>query len=166
MLEKNSRCGKRQSFHNDGFYCCKSRLISVKRCLNVVSPLYVSHLIHLTHFWHEKCINFNPVINRDSIIKFTHCLYDREKQVSLRIKLAFKDLENKISESEVTNRNSEKILKNYTLFMSFTSLKKLGRISCINHTSRISYSDCKNCKNKDEVNNSSDINVVGLINDS
>ena len=128
MLEKNSRCGKRKIFHNDGFYCFKLRLISVKRCLNVASPIYVSQFKHLTHFWYEKCINFYSVIYR----------------VSLCVKLAFKCPENRSSESEVKNRNSEKILKNYTLF---TSLKKLGRISCINLTSRISCTDCKNCKN-------------------
>ena len=110
MLEKNSRCGKRKSFHNDGFYCCKSRLISVKSCLNVESTIYVSHSILLTHFWYKKCINF-PVINRDANTQFTHCLYDREKQVFLRIKLAFKPLEKKASESEVINKISERILK-------------------------------------------------------
>ena len=124
MLEKNSRCGKRKIFHNDGFYCFKLRLISVKRCLNVASPIYVSQLKHLTHFWYEKCINYNPVINKDSINKSTHCLYDREKQVFLCIKLAFKCLENTSSESEVTNKISEKTLKKNTSF------KNLGRISC------------------------------------
>ena len=110
MLEKNSQCGKRKNFHNDGFYCCKSRLISVKSCLNVESTIYVSHSILLTHFWYKKCININPVINRDAN-QFTHCLYDREKQVFLRIKLAFKPLENKASEFEVISGISEKISK-------------------------------------------------------
>ena len=109
MLEKNSRCGKRKSFHNDGFYCCKSRLISVKSCLNVESTIYVSHSIHLTHFWYKKCINFNPVINRDTKTQLTHCLYVREKQVFLRIKLAFKPSGKMTSELEVIRKTQRNI---------------------------------------------------------
>ena len=138
MLEKNSRCGKRKSFHNDGFYCCKSHLISVKRCLNVVSTIYVSHLIHLTHLFHEKFIICNPVLNRSNL-KLTHCLYDREKQVFIRIKLAFERPENRASEAEVINKNSEKISKNDIPRKNLNA----GRKSSGNHKS---CNDCNDYK--------------------
>ena len=150
MLEKNLRCGKRKIFHNDGFYCCKSWLISVKSCLNVESTIYVSHSIHLTHFWYKKCINFNPVINRDTKTQLTHCLYVREKQVFLRIKLAFKPSGKMTSKREVirktqcniprkNSRNCKDLIKYLFKYISRNEPNK----NCRN---------CRNCKNSKKCN--------------
>ena len=138
MLEKNSRCGKRKIFHNDGFYCRKSCLISVKSCLNVESTIYVSHLIHLTHFCYKKCINFNPVIIRDTKSQSTHYLYNREKQVFLLIKLAFKPLGKKTNESEVIRKSQ-------------LNIPRKNSKSCKDCTKYTSHNEpnenCRNCRN-------------------
>jgi len=147
MLEKNSRCGKRKIFHNDGFYCRKSCLISVKSCFNVESTIYVSHFTHLTHFCYKKCINFNPVIIRDTKQQSTHCLYNREKQVSPFIKLAFKSLGEKTNESEVirkshrnTPHKNSKNRKNCTRFTSHNEHNEPN----VNFKN---FRYCKNCRN-------------------
>ena len=153
MLEKNSRCGKRKIFHNDGFYCRKSCLISVKSCLNVESTIYVSHLIHLTHFCYKKCINFNPVIIRDTKPQSTHCLYNREKQVFLLIKLAFKSLGEKTNESEVirksqrnTPRKNSKNSKNCKNCTKYTSYNE-PNVNFRNFRNCRNYRNCRNCRN-------------------
>ena len=87
---------------------------------------------------YKKCINF-PVINRDANTQFTHCLYDREKQVFLRIKLAFKPLGKKTNESEVIRKSQLNIPRKNS-----KSCKDCTKYTSHNEPNE-NFRNCRNC---------------------